>query len=231
MATPALPALPAPTADEEAIVEEFAPQAEAHNLTLSTRYDVLNAVETGVVIAPTFHDSTTYCAKAVTIGTGTQVAATAAVTGAKLALNAIPVVGPILSGLSFLFGGLFTSHAKKAAEEQQDVCSLIPQLNQLIQQTDSDFSDGRITKAQALAQLNQGLTQYKQGFSGITIKSNFAGYSVNRPGDVELQYEAIVEYRDKVKYNVFEIPFWARIAIVIAIFVFGSFWLVRKIRK
>ena len=232
MATASVAPGPAPAADVEAIVEQFAPQAQAKNLTVNVRNDVLTAVETSTIIAPTYHDSTTYCEKPVST-TAVKVAGgitTGLGTAAKV--DPEPISKTILGIATFvsgLVGSIFGSHAKKAAAEQATTCSDIPQLNALIAQTDSDFQAGKLTKAQAIAQLQAGLAGFEGSFTaGVKVKDNFSGYQVNRPGDVDLQMQAIIAYRDQVKYNVFEIPFAWRIGIIALLFFGGIFWMVKR---
>jgi hypothetical protein len=91
------------------------------------------------------------------------------------ALAPIPVVGQIVAGIASVFtgiAGLFGAHhAAAVAREQGTLCTLVPQVNATLAQTDADVAAGNIDVATADQQLEQMVSDFDAGTSAITQDS------------------------------------------------------------
>lgn len=88
------------------------------------------------------------------------------------ALAPIPVIGQVIAGIAAIvlpiIGGIFKHHEQAVAREQGTLCSLIPQVNQTLIQTDAAVAQGALSVADADAQIEAMVAGFDSGVAGIT---------------------------------------------------------------
>lgn len=87
-------------------------------------------------------------------------------------LAPIPVIGQVIAGIASIvlpiIGGIFKHHEQAVAREQGTLCSLIPQVNQTLVQTDAAVAAGQISASDADAQIEAMVAGFDSGVAGIT---------------------------------------------------------------
>lgn len=103
---------------------------------------------------------------------GAQIAESAGVSAATVAVAAIPIVGPFIAPLIGPIAGMFTKHhAQAVAVEGQTLNANNPNFLVTAQQTMAALQAGSISESQAIAALQQALSDYYASVASI-IKHN-----------------------------------------------------------
>jgi hypothetical protein len=91
------------------------------------------------------------------------------------ALAPIPIIGQVITGIAAvvmpIIGKIFQHHAQAVAREQGTLCTLIPQVNQVLLETDQAVTDGTLNVQQADAQLEAMVSNFDEAVAQITKDS------------------------------------------------------------
>lgn len=97
---------------------------------------------------------------------GLQAGLSAVKIGSK-ALNAIPVVGSILSGAIDLFATIFGGHGRAVKTERATLCFAVPDAQNFLAQVDAYVSSGQWDHVTAVQEMEKGLAAWRAEVKGI----------------------------------------------------------------
>lgn len=115
----------------------------------------------------------------------------------RVGLNAIPLVGPILSSFSSLIFGFGQHHAQAVKLEQRTLCQAVPDANNFLRGIDSAIASGELDRATAAQALEQGFQNWREEVRAI-LKD--AGGKCNAACVYEKAFRAAIEKR-KIDYG------------------------------
>lgn len=131
--------------------------------TATAIFDASFSCATGAASGASAATQASAIAKGVATGAGavgTVGAATGLIAAGTAAAAAIPVVG-IVAGIAALITGIFSAHHAAAVQgEAQDICSAVPQVNQVLAQIDSGLASGQISPSDAQSLYSQLQSQF-----------------------------------------------------------------------
>lgn len=130
----------------------------------------------------------------------TAQAATGAIKVGTTALNAVPVVGSVISSVVSLITAPFQHHAQAVKTEQDTLCIAVPDANNFLALVDQYVTAGQWDHVTAVQQLEAGFTAWQREVSGILKDS---GGKCNAACVYEKCFRAAIEKR-KLDYQLIE---------------------------
>ncbi len=98
---------------------------------------------------------------------GVQIGTAIAQAAGNAVLQAVPIVGSVVSTILGVVQGITAHHNAAVAQEQTTLCSIVPQVNQAFAALDAGVTSGKISVADATTSLDSVGRAYKQGVAGI----------------------------------------------------------------
>lgn len=98
--------------------------------------------------------------------TGTAASAGGGIISGAVA-SAIPIIGSIVSAVTFGLNIIGQHHAQAVAKENSYLCQLIPAANQALADIDTQFRSGQISSAQATQQLDDLVANFETNLAPV----------------------------------------------------------------